>query len=201
MDIEVKHERKRGCGFRKPGGLYLISSGDGMPCCKLPIPLEVCPVCHSGIKPARGFTWVDLLPFVQNRACENQAEGVCPLSLERIKEIGKVGLIWVGEKFYPTPESLVKEAEDLGLSRRIPHLPKGFKVGETWVALAHRNCIPTNPLFDGRKDREFVPGIFRMFKPERVEYVVKDDETETPEFFERLAKKGITPVRVVPVME
>ena len=200
MEIPTLHERKRGCGFRKPGGLYLRSGNDGVPCCKLPIPLEVCPVCHSGIKAARGWTWIDLMPFVKDRACESYPEGVCPLSVERLKDIGKVGLVWIGEKFYPRPKDVIEEATEMGFSRRIPHLPKGFVVGETWVALAHRNCTPTAPLFDGRTDREFLPGIFRVFKPERVEYVVRDDpEIETPEFFERLTKRGITPVRVVPV--
>jgi len=196
MEIETLRERRRGCGFRKPGGLYLISSGEGVPCCKLPIPLEICPVCQSGIKPARGFTWVDLKPFLKPEACENHPEGLCPLSIERVAQLGMLGLIWVGEKFYPSPTELIKEAETMGISRRIPHLPKRFKVGETWVALAHRRCIPTKPLFDGRTDREHIPGIFRLFRPERVEYVTKGDETE--EFLERLVKRGITPVHVIP---
>lgn len=195
MEVQEVHDKRRGCGYRKPGGLYLISNGDGIPCCKLPIPLEVCPVCRCGIKAARGWTWLDIYPFVKDRACANYPEGVCPLSVERIKSIGKIGLVWVGEKFYSTPDDVIREAKLLGISRRIPHLPKGFKVGETWVGLAHRKCIPTSPLFDGRSDRDHIPGIFRLFKPERVEYVVKGDET--PEFLEACVKRGITPVRVV----
>jgi hypothetical protein len=57
--VKLSHEKPRGCGRRKPGGLYLVAPGDGAPCCKLPIKLDVCPTCHAGIKPARGWTWVD----------------------------------------------------------------------------------------------------------------------------------------------
>ena len=197
MEIPTLHEKKRGCGFRQPGGLYLRSSNDGVSCCKLPIILEVCPVCHAGYHPARGWTWLDVRPFVNEDDCENYPDGVCPLSRGRIASIGKLGLIWIGEKFYPTPQDVIEETAEMGFSRRIHALPRGFKLGETWVALAHRKCIPTKPLYDGRTDKEHLPGIFRVFKPERVEYVVIGDETE--EFLEKLVRRGITPVRVVPV--
>lgn len=32
-------EARRGCGYRKAGGLYLVASGMGSPCHRLPIPL------------------------------------------------------------------------------------------------------------------------------------------------------------------
>lgn len=50
-------EAKRGCGFRKVGGTYLVSEGEGMPCDRLPIKLDVCPVCSHGFKRSRGWTW------------------------------------------------------------------------------------------------------------------------------------------------
>ena len=55
--------------------------------------------------------------------------------------MGRVGLIWVGEKFYPTPQDFCAEAEKMGISRRIPAVPNDFVLGETWVWLAHRKAI------------------------------------------------------------
>ena len=52
-------EGVRGCGWRKPGGLYLVSGNLSEPCPRLPVETAVCPTCGEGIKPARGFTWVD----------------------------------------------------------------------------------------------------------------------------------------------
>ena len=60
MNIQtIVNESERGCGFRKKGGLYLVSEGLAAPCGKLPIPLTVCPVCGQGIKPSRGWTWIN----------------------------------------------------------------------------------------------------------------------------------------------
>jgi hypothetical protein len=54
--IETRYDRKRGCGWRKPGGLYLCADGVGGVCGKLPIPLDICPTCHGGIKFCRSWT-------------------------------------------------------------------------------------------------------------------------------------------------
>ena len=40
--IHKRVEGKRGCGFRKPGGLYMVSAVSA-PCGKLPTPLDICP--------------------------------------------------------------------------------------------------------------------------------------------------------------
>ena len=72
-------------------------------------------------------------------------------------------------------------------------VPRGFKVGETWVALAHRKAIPVwkDP---EKKELDYKPGIFHIFKPHRVEYVVKEfDPGQTG----TLEKRGITLVRVL----
>jgi len=50
-------DKIRGCGWRKPGGLYLKSSSMFSTCGKLPLEIEVCSCCGAGIKPARGWTW------------------------------------------------------------------------------------------------------------------------------------------------
>lgn len=58
MRRSTTNEPRRGCGYRKEGGLYLVGGGLSAPCGRLPIPLTVCPVCNGGIHPARGWTWV-----------------------------------------------------------------------------------------------------------------------------------------------
>jgi hypothetical protein len=205
--VRVSVEHARGCGFRKKGGLYLVCSGPGRACGKLPLVLKVCPTCGAGIKPARGWTWVDPEALFRERVCLAQDDcGGCPIATtERLKAMGRAGMIWVGEKFYSTPAAFVKEADAQGISRRIAAVPQGFKAGSTWVLLAHRVAVweghEGEPLPNvGQRPRawlrtpEPVPAVFRMFLPERVEQVV--DETVTDEDAAALLKRGITPVIV-----
>jgi hypothetical protein len=187
--VEVRHDKKRGCGWRKAGGLYLVSDGPMQPCGKLPIPLAVCPTCHGGIKPTRSWTWIDADALLANRACDFKADACLGCGLAR-STFGKVGLLWVGGKFYPSPSDWTNEALRQGVSRRIPALPRGFNLGTTWVFIAHREAIAT---FDG-PDRVSTPGVFHTFKPRAVEFVVRG--TETAEELEAMRKRGITPIRI-----
>lgn len=41
--VHTSVESARGCGFRKGGGIYLVSGGLSEPCPKLPIELKVVP--------------------------------------------------------------------------------------------------------------------------------------------------------------
>lgn len=198
--IQDRYDKKRGCGWRKPGGLYLISSGEGRPCCKLPFPLTVCPCCSAGIKFSRGWTWVDVDKLFFPNGPElhpdaPQCHG-CPLNDYGI--IGRAGLLWVGEKFYPTTADFTKEMAEQGISRRIHSIPNDFKLGETWVLLAHIKAIYTKKIISQEPldwTNDHAPGIFYVFRPTAIEYVVKGDETD--EELERLEKRGITPVRIV----
>lgn len=191
--ITTSYESKRGCGFRKPGGLYLVSGLSFGACGKLPLPLTVCPCCHAGIKPARGWTWVSDELF-KGRICElNECvKGCVPFD----GSVTKFGLIWIGEKYYPTPQQFMKEGLAQGISRRINSVPKDFVLGETWVLLAHRKAIRN---MESLEDEDRTPGIFTAFKPERIEYVVKEDDDQ--EKLDRLEKRGITLIDVVPKVE
>jgi len=186
-------EPKRGCGYRKVGGIYLVADGPGVPCGRLPIPLTLCPTCGAGIKQTRGWTWVDLPPLVEAAGLQCQASlevcFVCPLRDPR--KIGRAGLLWIGEQFYPTPDHFTFEAATLGISRRIKAVPPGFKVGETWVLLAHPKTIRV--VSEGRSH---IAGIFRVFKPQRVEVIITESQSEDPVFVGRW-QDGYTPV-VVP---
>jgi len=187
MSIQIRHDSRRGCGWRAPGGLYLVSSGQGRHCGKLPVPLHVCATCGQGIKPTRGWTWVDGDALLSTKICANAGTTFCefcPLAAA----VGRAGLLWIGEAFYKTPEEFTREAARLGISRRIVAVPKGFVLCQTWVLCAHRKAIV---LPDGKSER----GIFYMFRPDAVEYVTKGHET--PEEIEALENRGITPVKVL----
>lgn len=208
-------EPKRGCGYRKVGGLYLVSGGAGVPCDRLPIPLTVCPTCSCGFKQSRGWTWVDVHGLVggAHEACKDTFKP-CPLC-DDPKSIGKAGLLWIGEKFYKTPGEFTKEGVAMGFSRRIKALPRGFKVGETWVLLAHSKTIETwedasTPTEAGPKEADaqilldapaieqrkvFKPGVFTLWRPSAVEKILPESKRDSDEVKE-LIERGITPVFV-----
>ena len=192
MAIITVNEGKRGCGYRKPGGLYLTCAGVGQHCGKLPIPLDVCPTCGNGIEFSRGWTWVNGTAIAASKPCKRSTQwgdpkfaetSGCPLG----GPLGRCGLLWIGAKFYPTPDDWTKEANSKGVSRRIKSVPKGFELGTTWVLVAHVHAIINR---DGSKS----PAIFHAFKPSRIEYVVTGKET--PEDVDAMEGRGITPVQV-----
>lgn len=191
--IEVKTvvDSRRGCGWRKPGGIYLRCDLPGAACGKLPLPLTVCPCCHAGIKPARGWTWFEPRSFFEKVKCAfDNCNASCVLSSAKtIPE--RAGLLWIGEKFYATPDAWLDEAKRQGISRRISGVPKDFEAGKTYVFVAHRKAIRLPSADD---DPKWQGAIFQAFRPTRVEYVVKGDETQ--EELEALVKRGLVPVNV-----
>ena len=154
MKIETRQDKKRGCGWRKEGGLYLMSGGVPAACGKLPLPLTICPTCGGGIHFSRGFTWINPEGLFDGVDCPSheidKMDGfekagtpcaLCPLSNTRLHLMGdKAGLIWIGEKFYST-ESFLQEAAEQGVSRRINTVPHDFELGKTWIFLAHKKGI------------------------------------------------------------
>lgn len=194
--MKVVHEGERGCGFRKPKGLYLRSDGLSFQCGLLPITLEVCPCCGSGIKQARGFTWITR-EILGDDPCKRDK---CPkCGIFGLDKNEKIGLIWIGEQHYASPQDFIREAKDMGISRRISRVPRGFEIGETWICLAHPKCGVYQDehgavITDEDGNPKYKKQIFYAFKPDRIEYVVAGDESE--EEIERLEKRGITPVIV-----
>ena len=207
--MRTSREGKRGCGFRKPGGLYLVSKGLGAACDKLPVPVEVCPTCGCGIKVTRGFTWIDPSKLAADVPCKKPHCRICPLG----GQVKKAGLLWIGERYYKQPEDWEKEVMSMGASRRIHTIPRGFVIGETWVLVAHRKvympdagkpATPTKSTAHVNQGKEqdalfYRRAIFHAFKPDAVEYVVKGDETKQE--LKDLEKRGITPVKVVKLDE
>lgn len=195
-------EGARGCGFRSPGGLYLVAPALGEDCSRLPLAVESCPTCGGGIHPARGWTWiVPLALFGLERHAPDRHSWRCPLGVPGMDpghDGVRAGLLWIGERFYPTPGDFIQEAARMGVSRRISKVPRGFVAGETYVFMGHRRG--TNPgrpnLGDGL---HLAPAIVTVFRPTAIEYVVRGDETE--EELAALEKRGIEPVKVIPENE
>ena len=90
----------------------------------------------------------------------------------------------------------------MGFSRRIKAVPRGFKVGETWMLLAHPKAINTLldedfSLTDDLRDKkdDCRPGIFQIWRPSRIEKIFYEAEKNT--LGVAMAKKqGLTPVFV-----
>lgn len=223
--IRQSSEDARGCGYRKEGGLYLVSGGASVPCGKLPIEVGKCPTCGGGIKPARGWTWVDGDKLLEHVLCEFELTGApndhcegCPLAERLCRDDGTLrqlcGLLWIGEKFYPTPESWAAESHQMGVSRRIPALPRGFKIEEPpFVLVAHRkgierpcpDCLGGSAQDDddcplcGGEGAVYRSAIFSGFRPTAIEIIVSGEESD--EEIEALLKRGLKPVKVTKLGE
>jgi hypothetical protein len=158
-------EAERGCGFRQPGGLYLVGGGASVPCDRLPVPLEPCACCGWAPGQLRSHAWIPGKFLGDHRLPQyregNEKHGEDPYA--RIpngrtypcpdhklgERFGLRGsdpicvpddeprlLMWVGVRFY-SAESFTAEASALGISKRISEIPKGLVLGRTWVLFAH----------------------------------------------------------------
>lgn len=199
--VRTSVEGARGCGFRKPGGLYLVAPALSENCSRLPFATHSCPTCGAGIHPARGWTWIVPLHLIGFEAHAPSRHSIrCPIGMPGMdpgQQGIRAGLLWIGEQFYPTPASFLEEAARMGVSRRISKVPREWKPG-TYVFLAHRKAInPGRPNLGDELHLE--PGIVSVFRPTAIEYVVKGDETE--EELAALEKRGIEPVKVIPDTE
>jgi len=203
-------ETRRGCGWRKIGGLYLVAGGHAVPCDRFPLQLTVCPTCSQGIKQSRGWTWIDPNTLFNgvHKHCKDQF--ACPLCMDPAA-MGKSGLLWVGERFYRTPRHFLNEVMSMGLSRRISAVPRGFEVGKTWVLVAHPHAvdcgacrgigkITNSENLDYEKckiceGKGGLPAIFYVCRPQRIEKILPESQRDSVEA-QNLAKRGITPVYV-----
>tara|TARA_Y100000310_G_scaffold41472_1_gene38789 strand:- start:3012 stop:3719 length:708 start_codon:yes stop_codon:yes gene_type:complete len=219
--VEDRIEQERGCGYRKPGGKYLVSGFNFAPCGKLPMELKACPCCGGGIKQARGFTWIDPSQLFADMICTQSLSNredrllrrtLCPLSNDNLPELTKAGLIWVGKAHYSRTQEFVQEAMTMGISRRLAQIPKDLVVGETRVFLAHPEAIqcectkrednvlelkcpgPADETCEHCDGDGVLPGVFSSFVPTAIEYVVTGNESE--EEADALEARGMSLVRV-----
>jgi hypothetical protein len=217
-------EARRACGYRKIGGTYLAADGPSFPCGRFPLALLPCPLCDH--RPAFVRSLQRITPksvLHASPVCKLGDEArcaVCPLG--RALDVEVAGLLWVGEKFYPSPAAFAAEARKLGVSKRIPgHIPRWFEVGKTWVFFAHPHGLgepcgvcttnralqatgtPWDPTTceecDGRETLEhpglgtvWVPAVFYACRPARLERIVADTMPEADR--EKLRAQGFTVV-------
>lgn len=195
-------EAKRKCGFRKVGGLYLCGTGVGIDCHRLPMEVHACPVCSCGIKYSRGFTWLDAQAFFgkcnEQGACHKTGCAVCS------PPAGKHGLMWIGKKFY-TPDEFTRESSELGISKRISAVPRNFKLGETWIYLAHLEA-GERPFTEEETKKDSmetelaktkrIPAVFYCFKPQRIEKIITESQSKNDIEMQRLKLQNITPIIV-----
>jgi hypothetical protein len=207
-------EARRGCGYRKVGGIYLVGGGIGTACDRLPYELNVCPCCNAGIKPSLGWTWIQPGKFfngphvltehfdggIGSRRCE-ESTGSCWFCTDP-GQFEKAGLLWIGGSFYKSPADFVAEGIKMGFSRRIKSVPRGFKIG-TPVFLAHRKTIERpvtpedierNPKLKNELFGSF-PGIFYVWMPQAIEQIFKESDRGTTSVKDA-ETRGINPVFV-----
>ena len=55
-------------------------------------------------------------------------------------------LMGIGEHYYPTPENFMEEGRQLGISKRIPHIPPELELGRTIVYLSHPQACEVREL-------------------------------------------------------
>lgn len=205
--IHVSVEARRGCGFRSSGwggvGIYLMGEGRREVCERLPFPLHVCPTCGEGMPVRQGWGWVaprklfgaDREPLCLADVNPDHRHDVCWLCSPGAE---RAGLIWIGAGFYPTPADFQAEALRMGVSRKLPAIPRGFVPGETVVYLAHRAAV-TGTDAEGRPTA--TPGVFTAFRPVRVDLVVDvDDPADLPPRALQLARRLGDAARVVRVV-
>ena len=204
-------EPKRLCGCRRINELYLCGSYISVPCDRIPYPLEVCPVCGGGVKMSRGLTNITPYQLFGNHHDCNDILRPCFMCDPKDESAFIMG---VGEKYYKTPQDFMEEADRLGVSKRIPFIPKELELGKTVVYLAHpKACqVKESPALQRAmaiirppeetqvqlmevEKVECKVGIFSAFIPQRVEKLIWEHDA-TPEELEKLEKRGITPVIV-----
>lgn len=144
-------EGKRGCGYRKVGGLYLVGGALDFPCDRLPYPLSICPVCGHGTKIGRGYTRINPFKLFGNHdkeaAISNDSSVTIPVCQDVIRPCimcdppdDTAYIMLVGDKFY-TPESFLKEAQEMGVSKRVAFIPQEFEMGKTIIYLIIRRVL------------------------------------------------------------
>lgn len=232
MDVVISTEKARGCGYRKAGkggvGCYIVGPSTTAPCGRLPFPLTTCPCCGGGIKPARSWQWISpralfapsLPPACAALKLVNGAQvcATCPMGYGAPD--GRHGLLFIGGAFYKAPRDFMREAAMMGVSRKLPVIPRDFRLGETMVYLAHRHAVPVVPepgeerveqtqigleaiVREKTPEIEMRPGVFTAFRPTGIDLVI-DDEHNVPDRAKRLAEKlteqGGGEVRLVKVV-
>lgn len=199
MTIKVMAKSERGCGTRNTKGYYLVCDGEGTHCHRLPLEVPICKECKKPyIVPIRGIQAIqpeavwDLCEAVGTDQehlypCHNCANQ-CPICYPP----EDAWVIWVGESYYESPEDFVREARNMGISRKIGFVPEGLQPGD-WVYLGYRKLIPTGH-FNKKGEEVKDPGIFHAFKIQRIEKLLTETQQQDQAYVRHLLERGIVPV-------
>jgi len=184
IKVVTLREKKRRCGYRRSGkdgvGIYMMGPECGLSYCeRLPFPLAACPCCGHGIKFSRGWTWIDPSEMFHpdnEPACDPGYPGHnhqgCPMCNPREVAGDKAGLLWVGQNNYTT-SNFVAEALEMGISKRMASVPRGFEVGKHYVYLAHLQAVRREVAENAFVQEQ---GVFTVFKPTHFDLVIDDAE-------------------------
>lgn len=216
-------EPQRGCGHRKVGGLYLVCDGIAVACDGLPLKIEPCECC--GFEPtfSRNIQRLNY-QYVKARSIEKHWNDTpekakpdlqmwkdrqklctcgdsCPIchaeeqaGTKALKPI-QYGLMHVGKTYY-TPQSFIKEAMSMGISKRIPDIPSWLVLNKTWILLVHDE-VPDITLEELKKNNFQMKepkkhrAIFYAFRPQRIELLLWKNQYVDDTILE-LEKRGIT---------
>jgi hypothetical protein len=186
--IQTRRDLKRGCGWRHPGGLYLVAPAPAQSCGRLPQQIWPCPMCGHRLNFTRGWQWITPSNLLSPEPCKNSLTSCATCPLKEPAALPRSGLLWVGRTHYRTTTKFLVEATQQGISKPIPRIPKDFHIGDTAVFLAHpTGCVDEDT-------GEPAPAIFAWFTPQAIEYAVHPNDT--PEHLERLQAKGVTLIEI-----
>jgi hypothetical protein len=104
-------------------------------------------------------------------------------------------LMWVGKKYYPTPTEFLTEARALGLSKRIPLIPHGLRIGVSRLFLMHSHC----PITPHDLPSPTIPGCFAWATITGIEIIISDDVD--PAQLERDMNEAGIEVTAIPVSQ
>lgn len=192
-------EARRGCGYRKVGGLYIVSGTNFDFCHRTPVKTpeieffrgykEINPYHTIGGR-CNKFHEIELRNGGANYHC--YLCSICnPPDQDHMH-----GLMFVGEGYY-TPESFMNEAVKLGVSKRISKIPENLVLGDSIIYVAYKYMKFPLKDNDGKIFAwESMPAIFMSFVPDRIEKIITESQSKNEELMKGLEEKGITPVIV-----
>ena len=178
-------EAKRGCGYRKVGGTYMVSAIGLQACDRLPFELTVCDCCGEGYRASRSLREVSPYLLFKGRhdpcGC-SQTCYICNPKWPRNEDQHSDYLEWVGGSYYKNPELFIEEANSLGISRRLKGgIPRRMVVGKSIVLLAHRDILFQRKKEQGGIQRrgwlfEKGKGVFSAFVVNSLQHICTESE-------------------------
>lgn len=184
---------KRGCGFRKVGGFYLVGAGLTHLCERLPLKIPSCPCCGERPRPNRGIQKFDYGKYFGTDEYSNCPPNCWVCYPDTIIDMEQY-LMWVGKRYY-NPDSFINEAEMHGVSKRISRkMIDHISIGTSVIFLAYQSMISDN--HDKRIKHD---AIFYAFIPTAIEHLMTESEyRDLPEEEEEEMKERGIRIVVVP---